>query len=76
LQSREVVHAFLGTTECTGKTLDLGLSLGRFGGDTGGPIVELLLILANLAIYRSDAGGRGGARPSQIGSCRRIGDAQ
>ena len=74
LLGREAVRASFSSAEVTRQPLDLRLSFGRFGGHTGRPIVELLLVLANLIIRRSDARARAGVRAWQMGTSKRIGN--
>ena len=70
----EAVRAGFSSAELTRQPLDFRLSFGSFGGDTGRPIVELLLVLANLVIRRCNARARGGARAWEMGTSNRIGD--
>src|ERR1700722_10041970 len=70
----ETVRAGFSSAELTRQPLDFRLSFSSFSGDTGRPIVELLLVLANLVIRRCNARARGGARAGKIGTSHRIGD--
>jgi hypothetical protein len=74
LLGREAMRASFSSAERTRQPLDLRLSFGRFGRHTGRPIVELLLVLANLVIRRSDARARAGVRAWKMGTSNRIGD--
>jgi hypothetical protein len=74
LFGREAVRAGFSSAELTRQPLDFRLSFSSLGGDTGRPIVELLLVLANLVIRRCNARTRGGARAREIGTSNRIGD--
>jgi hypothetical protein len=74
LQSYQAVRLVLSGAERSGEALDFCLSLGGFGGDTGGPIVELLLVQAYLAIRRRYACARCGAVVWLIAIFNRAGD--
>ena len=74
MQGCEAMRAFLSRAELTREALDLCLSLASFGRHTSAPIVELLFVLANLAIYRGDVRARGCAGAWQIGTFYPIGN--
>ena len=68
------MRSILSRAEIGREALDLCLSLGSLGRDTGGPIVELLLVLANLIIRRRNARARGSGGALQLGTRSRVGD--
>jgi hypothetical protein len=74
LLGREAVRASFSSAELTRQPLDLRLSFGRFGRHTGRPIIELLLVLADLVIRRRKARARVDVRAWEVGTSNRIGD--